>query len=68
MPMTEKMRVRLNELVEASTMSVPKIAKAAEMPHPDLYRLLSGKKADIESGTLERLAGALGCTVELLNV
>lgn len=68
MVMTNRLRTRICTLARAKKLNSPTaLSKASGLTRPDCSNILSGKKKDITTGTLEKLAKALGCTVELLE-
>jgi len=70
MVMSDELRARIRELAAKKGLGSPtKLAAASGVPRPACSRILSGSaaKKDINTETLEKLARALGCTVQLLE-
>lgn len=68
--MSDELRARIRELAAKKGLDSPtKLAEASGVPRPACSRILSGSaaKKDINTETLEKLARAFGCTVQLLE-
>jgi len=66
MVMSRKIRQRLNKLVKEQGLTVSDLARKSGVDRPTCSRVLSGAQ-DVMTETLEKLAAALGCTVEILT-
>ena len=57
---------RIESLAKEKGFSVCGLCKTAGVPHSTVYELKSGKKVDLNRKTTEKLATALGITVDEL--
>jgi DNA-binding Xre family transcriptional regulator len=57
-------RLRVKEIAEAKGLSVPKLARRADLDNRTVYRIVHDPFAEVTTVTLGRLAKALGVSVK----
>ncbi len=69
MVMSKRLQGRLKKMFNRTGWSLAELARRSGVDRPTCSKLLSGDEAkkDVETETLERLAKAFGCTVELMT-
>jgi transcriptional regulator with XRE-family HTH domain len=66
MGLTPPVSTRLRTMLDRKGYSIASAAESAGMSRQQLHQILSGKRARIEVGTLEKVVEAIGATLEEL--